>query len=318
MRDYQATACITGATSGIGRCFALRFAERGYNLILTGRRKALLDDLSDQLETSFSIRVRILIGDLCDQRFRKQVVEILKKEKNIEVLINNAGFGIDKDFCEIASEEVQAMVRTHVEATVGFCHAVLPNMIVNRRGIIINVASLGAFIPGITRCLYMSTKSFMHAFSIGLAMEMAPHGIKIQSLCPGMTRTDFHRHTLDAETRKQMKKIHFMRAEQVVDFSLRKLERKHVLCIPGFANNLFYLLARLIPNRVLQVLSQFRLQKEQKNMTMPVSAGSLPSVKRLHYRNDAMIWREKEFSSLEIKHELAFREEFIPSDKRAI
>ncbi|MEJ2595353.1 MAG: SDR family NAD(P)-dependent oxidoreductase, partial [bacterium] len=304
MRNFLATACITGATSGIGKCFALRFAEKGYDLILTGRRKEILLALAEHLETTFRIKVKTLIGDLCDQRFRYRIIELLKNEPGIEVLINNAGFGIDKDFCKITPEEVGAMVQTHVEATVAFCHAILPNMIMKRRGIIINVASLGAFIPGITRCLYMSTKSFMHAFSVGLSMEMAPYGIRIQSLCPGMTKTDFHRHKLDAGTHKQLKNIRFMTAEQVVDTSLRNLGSKHVLCIPGFTNNFFYLLARLLPNRILQILSQFRSQKVQKNMSNTKSTDPFSKKKRRLYRDDAVMTKAGKFPYQESKHEL--------------
>jgi len=263
MKKMKSYAVITGATSGIGKTFAERLAEKGYNLIISGRREEKLKETANRLVNRYGVEVKIILGDLSDAGFRVVFAEMLRKNQDIEVLVNNAGFGIDKPFYKISIDEVHAMINTHVQSTVDFTHAVLPGMIGKRSGVIINVSSLGAFIPGLTRTLYLSTKSFIHSFSVALSMEMAPYGIKIQSLCPGMTKTDFHRAGIEGQLEKKLKGIHFMKPETVVNTSLRMLEKDRSFCIPGLTNHLFYMLAMILPKSVLRVLSSFRMEKEK-------------------------------------------------------
>ena len=134
-----------------------------------------------------------------------------------------------------------------MNATIELIHAVLPGMIKRRRGTIINVSSLGAFIPGLTRSLYLGTKSFVHYFTEALSAEISPFGIRVQSLCPGMTVSDFHRNICYNEMEKSKRQLPFMTPEEVVSSSLRSLEKGCTLCIPGAINKLFYIVAKLLP-----------------------------------------------------------------------
>ena len=141
MNTKHLKAVITGATSGIGRSFAYKLAEKGYDLILTGRRKKELDEVADDISETFQVLVETIIGDFSKDQCRSYVCERIKNSNDIEVLINNAGFGIDHAFHRISLDEVHSMIMTHDIAAIDFIHAALPGMITRRKGFIINVSS---------------------------------------------------------------------------------------------------------------------------------------------------------------------------------
>lgn len=261
MENKQPIAFITGATSGLGKEFACRFAASGYDLIITGRRKTELIKVAKNISSEYKVRVEVIIGDLANRIYLLKLCERIKKSGNTDVLVNNAGFGIDHAFHMIGIDDIRSMLFTHMNATVELIHAVLPGMIKRRRGTIINVSSLGAFIPGLTRSLYLGTKSFVHYFTEALSTEISPFGIRVQSLCPGMTVSDFHRNICYNEMEKRKRQLPFMTPEEVVTSSLRSLEKGCTLCIPGAINKLFYIVAKLLPTRVLMQTSGFRKEK---------------------------------------------------------
>jgi len=270
MKTQQHTAIITGATSGIGKAFANRFAENGFNLIITGRRPEELTNVAKTLSDTYNIIVTTFIGDLTDPQIRLNLCNLIKKTKNIDVLINNAGFGIDLPFYGTCITDISSMISTHIVATTEITHAVLPKMIRQRKGAIINVSSLGAFIPGLTRSMYLATKSFVHYFTESLSMEVRQFGIKVQSLCPGMTSSDFHRNHNNAELEKKFELIKFMTPKEVVDQSLKALKKGRVLCIPGALNKLFFVIAKSLPLWVLQRISGFRNEEYMERTLVSV------------------------------------------------
>ena len=274
METQQHTAIITGATSGIGKAFAHRFAENGFDLIITGRRPEELKNVAKTLSSTYNINVSTFIGDLTDPQIRLNLCNLIKKVGNIDVLINNAGFGIDRPFYGTCITDISSMISTHIVATTEITHAVLPEMIRQRKGIIINVSSLGAFIPGLTRSMYLATKSFVHYFTESLSMEVRQFGITVQSLCPGMTRSDFHRNHTNAELEKKFELIKFMTPEEVVDQSLKALNKRCVLCIPGTLNKLFFVIAKSLPLWVLHRISGFRNEACMEHS----SASALPVI----------------------------------------
>ena len=263
METKNKVAFITGATSGIGKEFACRFAGKGFDLIITGRRKQILAEVASVISSTYGVNVEIMTGDLCDSRYRDRLCKRIMDAGNIEVLINNAGFGIDREFYGIRLEGIRSMIGTHALATAELIHAVLPGMIARGTGTIINVSSLGAFIPGFTRSLYLGTKSFVHYFSEALSAEIRHFGIKVQSLCPGMTESDFHRGISDPGRNKKMHLLPFMRPEKVVSASLRSLEKEWLFCIPGAYNKLLFALASVLPPRLLILLAGFQHDRQQ-------------------------------------------------------
>jgi short-subunit dehydrogenase len=257
METHQHTAVITGATSGIGKAFAAEFAKKGLDLIITGRRKEELLKVADTLSQDYGIRAETFAGDLSDSKNRLALCLMIQQAGNIDVLINNAGFGIDCPFYRNSLNDIRSMIDTHITATAELTNSVLPGMIYRRQGTIINVSSLGAFTPGLTRSMYLSTKSFVHYFSESLFLEVRSFGIKVQSLCPGLTFSDFHRNLQNEELKKKFRLLKFMTPEEVVFQSLKALEKGWVLCIPGTVNKLFFIIAKCLPSRILMWISGF-------------------------------------------------------------
>ena len=196
-------AVITGANRGIGKSFALRCAEEGYELLLIARNKELLNECLKQITEKYNVKVVIIQADLSKYEDVKAVISQISEDTSIEVLINNAGFAIPSFFAESDIETQLDMVRVHNEATLRLTRAVLPVMKKNNKGIIINVASTMAYIPFVANSVYCASKAFINVFSDVLQREVKGYGIVIQSLNPGRTKTDFR----NTEALKMLKKL---------------------------------------------------------------------------------------------------------------
>ncbi len=244
------TALITGATSGIGKAFAEHFASRGYDLILTGRRKEVITAVARRLKQAYGIAVTVVIAELSDRRGVRPVLRTIMKTDDLSVLVNNAGYGERSLFINLPVREHLDMVEAHVNAVLRLVHAALPRMIKKKNGIIINVASLGAYAPAPINGVYGGTKSFLNVFTESLHMEVRRYGIRVQSLCPGFTRTDFHRKLGIEEEIKKNRTIRWMAPERVVKISMKRLGKGKVICIPGIRNKILYHAARLMPRRI--------------------------------------------------------------------
>jgi short-subunit dehydrogenase len=262
METAKPVAFITGATSGIGNAFAWKFASLGFDLVITGRRQNEIADTAREISAGFQCNVETFIGDLSDGSFRHRLADRIRNSNRMEVLVNNAGFGDNYEFHESSIDRVLSMIYTHDVAAVELIHAALPRMIGRHRGTIINVSSLAAFLPGLSQTLYLATKSFIHNFSRSLSLEIARFGITVQSLCPGFTRSDFNREKTREQVDRNFSRIHCMEPEEVVRHSMRDLEKRRMLCIPGFTNKLFYLISRILPMGVFRILSRMRAEKE--------------------------------------------------------
>lgn len=251
--DEKRVAFITGASSGIGAAFARALGRRGFDLVLTGRRREHLEQLAQELRRAHSTQVEVIIAELADEDTLEQLAERVRSETQLEMLINNAGFGSGgAPFHEQDYAVHQAMLKVHVHATVRLTYAALPTLLARRRGGIINVSSVAAFFPLPYQVMYTATKEFIRAFSEALAIELRGSGVQVQALCPGFTRTDFHaRLGVDPErvyrTSGPMKA---MSAEEVVEASLRCLARGEVICIPGAHNRFASSLPCIIPRRL--------------------------------------------------------------------
>ncbi|MDZ7724132.1 MAG: SDR family NAD(P)-dependent oxidoreductase [candidate division KSB1 bacterium] len=185
------TGVITGATSGIGAAFAKAFAARNYDLILTGRRESKLNELAQDIQNQFQVSVEKQLIELAESEQVEQFISILQRQQ-IDLLINNAGFGMRSTFLETNYETLEQMVTVHSTVPMQLMHALLPGMKERRSGIIINVASIAGFFPLPQSGVYSATKSFLTLLSESLHVELEGTGVQVQALCPGMTITDFH------------------------------------------------------------------------------------------------------------------------------
>ena len=259
------TACITGATSGIGAAFAERFAKQGYDLIITGRRKEKIESLSDTLSKENKINVEVIIAELSDDKKLDLLTEKIKKIKNLEILVNNAGFAKDIFFHEEDFSTHEVMLKVHNLALIKLCHAVLPNMVSKGKGIIINVSSLLAFTLSPTNAMYSASKSFVKLFTESIYLELQGTGVKVQALCPGMTRTDFHeRMGFDKNTfYKDKGMLKAMTPEEVVGISLQYLEKDKVICVPGGNNKLSRFLLKTLPQVMIYKMVSSMMHKKE-------------------------------------------------------
>jgi len=231
---------ITGASSGIGASYAKAFAENGYDLVLLARRKDRLQALAKQLESGGSIDCEIISADLAEQEEIKKVTNHIRQIDNLDILINNAGFATIGYFADIPIEKSMRMFHTHMTATVQFTHAALQVMLKRERGAIINVSSMGAFMLTPGNVLYDATKSFLATFSENLWLEVRDKGIKVQALCPGFTRTEFHEvGDFKNFDKSVIPDSLWMMPDEVVRLSLKALENsRDVVFIPGWKKRL--------------------------------------------------------------------------------
>lgn len=179
-------ALITGASVGIGDCFARLLASEGYNLVINARSKDKLEERAEFLRKTYNIEVEVLAADLATEC---EKVESYIESHDIEVLINNAGFGLNQSFLSSPIEEEQRVLDVLVRAPMRLMHAVLPQMRKRNSGVIINVSSTAAFIAG---GHYSAAKSYLTVMSESLHTQMLPTNVKVSSLNPGFVRTEFH------------------------------------------------------------------------------------------------------------------------------
>ena len=238
------TALITGASSGIGAAFARSLAAQGYHLILVARREAQLRSLADELHRKFNVRARVFPADLSDPTQVKRLETLIAETGDLEILINNAGFGVPGKFAEIQAERNVEMIQVHVVATVRLCRAALPGMIFRGRGAIINVSSVAAFMATPRNATYSATKAYLNVFSEGLQDEIKGTGVRVQALCPGLTHTEFHDRPGYEDYKTKIPRLLWMSAEDVVRESLDALKKNRVICVPGFKNRVIVAILR--------------------------------------------------------------------------
>ena len=250
----QKSAVVTGASSGIGAAFARRLARQGFDLLLVARRADRLRQLSDELVSSHHVRVDVCVADLADAAAVERVADLLTARSDLELLINNAGFGTMGHFADSELQLQMDMLRVHVLAPARLARAALPGMIRRGRGGIVNVSSVGAWLPCAGNVQYAATKSYLNTFSEGLQDELRGTGVRVQALCPGFTYTEFHDlEQMRGFDRAQVAKRLWMSADDVVKYSLRALQRNRVIAIPGLHNRL---LARILRTSWLRPLVQ--------------------------------------------------------------
>lgn len=239
------TALITGASSGLGEVFARRLAARGYNLLLTARREERLNKLRHELEAKHSITVEVFVADLTRADDVDRLTGRIDSLDSLEMLVNNAGFGVLGSFVEIDAEGHADMIQVHVVAAVRLTRAALPKMIDRGSGAIINVSSVAGFRTG-GSVIYSATKACLTSFTQLLYTELNRSGVRVQALCPGLVYTGFH-DTPDFECfdRSRIPKFLWLSADYVVDASLKALARNRAVCIPSWR---YRLLVALMTN----------------------------------------------------------------------
>jgi short-subunit dehydrogenase len=246
----MATALVTGATAGIGESFTRLLASEGFDLVLVARDKKRLQERANSLSKKYKIDVEVLQADLS---LPVQLAKVMKRlsnpKKPIEVLINNAGFGIKDSFlASNLADEIQLM-DVLAKAPMQLMHAVLPQMLSRNSGTIINVSSVASFIAGGT---YSAAKSYLTVHTESLHTELSNTNLNISALCPGFTHTEFHQ-------RGKMKmsglpNFMWLEADRVVADSWRAAMAGNAICIPGWQYKILSTIARFGPRPLVRKL----------------------------------------------------------------
>jgi short-subunit dehydrogenase len=231
MSQIKAVAAITGASSGIGAVYARRFAARGYDLMLIARRADRLTQLAAELEQAHGIAVRVLPADLTDPTDLGKVVEALKSEERLHVLVNNAGNGPVRSTADLTDEQAADTLALNVTALMTLTRAALPGFTARKAGAIINIGSVLAFHGLPMSSLYSATKAFVLTYSRAIHQEVAESGVHVQAVLPAGTTTDFYE-TAGVPISAFDPTV-FMTAEQLVDAALVGLDRGETVTLPS-------------------------------------------------------------------------------------
>ncbi len=226
-------AIVTGASSGIGRAFAERLAADGWDLVVVARRRDRLNELADRLMGEYGVSVTVVEADLGQPDQLERVCEKVSALR-VGMLVNNAALAHYMPFAELPAALARESVQLNVLAPVLLTRAVVGGMRERSRGAVVTIASLLAFSGAVdepwlpARAAYAGGKSFLVTFSRILAAELRGTGVRVQVVCPGVVRTEFHsRQGLD------MSAVPRMEPEDVVTASLLDLERGEIVCVPG-------------------------------------------------------------------------------------
>jgi len=253
----QKIALITGATSGIGAEYARRLASQGYDLILTGRRAEKINALAEELSETHGNAVEVVLIELSDATQVDIFTESIRK-RDIQMLINNAGFGTTKFFHQEPLDLQEKMIAAHILAHTKITYTILPGMIRKAAGIIINVSSSGAFLPSPKTAVYSGTKAYLRAFTECLHYELEGSGVQVQVVCPGLTRTDMHaRIGITEEYTADWGPFQWTSPKEVVACSLRCLAKKKVVCIPGRMTQIQVFMRHFLPETLYYKITAY-------------------------------------------------------------
>jgi len=247
--DGSRRAVVTGASSGIGAAFARQLARDGYDLIVVARRRDRLDALADELHAAHQTAVEVLAADLTEAA-ELRVVEKVIEDADLDLVVNNAGFGTAGAFATLDVETEEEEIRLNVVALVHLTRAALPAMLLKGSGGIINVSSMAGMQPAPYNATYGATKAFVNSFTEALHEEVRDSGIRVQVLCPGFTRTEFQdRAGINVA---DLPSLVWMTPEAVVAASLSGLARGEVVCVPGFTNRAVATLTSAVPRALVR------------------------------------------------------------------
>lgn len=245
------TALITGASRGIGKEIALLLAEKQHNLILTARSKEALKAVAKEITSLHNVSVAIYPADLADPKAAIQLAETLKQGgQQVDVLVNNAGFGLVGNFAETPIKKELDMMQVNMTALTELTKAFLPGMLARNQGKILNVASTAAFQPGPGMAVYFATKAYVLSLTEALASELSDTPIHVTALCPGPTKTGFED---AASAGKGMKMFSgkIMSAKQVAALGVAGLFNRKTIVVTGLRNKFLLLLNRITPRGVV-------------------------------------------------------------------
>jgi short-subunit dehydrogenase len=244
------TALVTGGSGGIGFEIARVLAKKGFDLVLVARKRDALEAAAGQLEGKYGARVHVFAADLRRAEAPQMIFDFLHNENiPIEVLINNAGFGLLGEFADTKLQRELEMIQVNISALTSLTKLFLPAMIKRKSGRVLNLASTAAFQPGPLMAVYYATKAYVLSFSQALAEELRDSGVTVTVLCPGPTATEF---ASSANVGKSglFAAFGIADAADVAEFGVSAMMHGRRIAIPGIKNKIVAQASRFTPRAV--------------------------------------------------------------------
>lgn len=251
-------ALVTGASTGLGKSLAFKLANEGIHLILVARREAILKKIKEDIITQYNVAVKIVKADLTIKEDLDKVIDIMRRNDDFQILINNAGIaGHDQIFHQSDFLKIESMLNTNVLAPIKLAHSAIKQLVEKKSGMIVNICSLASLKPLPYSIIYGSSKSFLHQFSLSLAEELKNTNVKIFSICPGNIKTDM----LAIEFEKPINNIKtsnfIMSSERCANKIVNHiLSKQKVIFYPGLTNKMLAVLLKMLPIWLLSKLEQ--------------------------------------------------------------
>jgi short-subunit dehydrogenase len=263
MPTPRPVALVTGASAGIGKELARRFARGGHDLVLTARRADELRALADELRAA-GVDAHVFPADLSDPAAPRRLFdEVAAAGLTVDVLVNNAGFGVYGRFVDADPDRLLAMVRVNVLALTELTRLFIPGMVARGQGRVLNVASTAAFQPGPLMAGYYATKAYVLSLSEALAHELRGTGVTVTCLCPGPTRTEFASAAVMHGSRL-FDSPNVMDVAPVADAGYRAAMRGQRVVIPGRLNRLGAFATRFVPRSLMLRIIE-RIQAKRRS-----------------------------------------------------
>ena len=261
-QSLRRTALVTGGSGGIGLEIAKELARKNFDLVLVARKRDTLEAAAGQLEGKFDIKAHVFAADLRRTQAPEQILDFLHNESlPIEVLVNNAGFGLGGEFTETELQRELDMIQVNIGALTQLTKLFLPPMVRRRGGKILNVASTAAFQPGPLMAVYYATKAYVLSFSQALAEELRDTGVTVTALCPGPTQTDFA-DAAQMSSSRLFTTFGVADADDVARYGVTAMLRGKRVAIPGIRNKVLAQANRLAPRALSTKLA--RLAQESR------------------------------------------------------
>jgi short-subunit dehydrogenase len=254
----QSWALVTGATVGIGESFTRLLAKNGYNIVLVARDLPRLQERAKSLESTFGIATKVIQADLATDAGCKLIEDFIANNQ-IDVLINNAGFGLNKAFTMSQLDAEQQMLDVLVRTPMRLMHVALPGMKERNKGVIINVSSVAGWIAGGT---YSASKSYLTVLSESLHTELAATNVKISALCPGFTRTEFHQR--GGMSMKGLPAFLWLNSDKLVTTAWKEAIAGKAVSVPGWQYQLLTFLMRNAPRSLVRKIGMNVRIKQRK------------------------------------------------------
>lgn len=251
-------ALVTGATTGIGESFTRLLAENNYNVVLVARDLPRLQERAQGLETKYQVQTHCIQADLSTDAGCSEVERYIANNQ-IDVLINNAGFGINKAFTVSELEEEQKLLDVLVRTPMRLMHVALPLMKQRDRGVVINVSSVAGFIAGGT---YSASKSYLTVLTESMHTELAGTNVKISALCPGFTRTEFHQR--GRMSMKGLPSFMWLDSDELVAQAWRDALKGEAISIPGWQYRLLVFVIQRLPRSIVRKVGMSMRRKQRK------------------------------------------------------